>query len=163
MKRPYLITLLCCCLLQPAWPAGGGGGGGSSGSGGFRGASKDPDFAAGLRAVNEQDWQQVLLHMRKAVERDDNNADAWNYLGYAYRNIGDLPNSFKHYGKALQIDPKHLGAHEYVGEAYLQAGDLAGAETHLRILDNICWLSCEEYRDLKRKIKDYKARQATQQ
>ncbi len=49
--------------------------------------------------------------------RDAGNADAWNYMGYACRKLGDMDNSFKHYDKALQLNPRYKGAHEYLGEA----------------------------------------------
>lgn len=60
------------------------------------------------------------------------------------------------YHEALRIDPRHKGAHEYIGEAYLMAGDVPKAEEHLAALDSLCRFSCEEYRDLKRAIEEYK-------
>jgi hypothetical protein len=35
-------------------------------------------------------------------------------------------------------------------------GDLARAEQELKVLDKLCFFSCEEYRDLKAKITDYR-------
>jgi tetratricopeptide (TPR) repeat protein len=90
--------------------------------------------------------------MNAVVQRDARNADAWNYLGYAYRHLGEMDKSFSHYDKALQIDPDHRGAHEYLGEAYLQVGKLAEAEAQVRALDKICWMPCQELRDLKAKV-----------
>jgi len=34
--------------------------------------------------------------------------------------------------------------------------DLPKAEAHLAQLDKLCFFSCEEYRDLKKAIEDYK-------
>lgn len=162
MKRYLWMVLAGLLLCQPAWSAGGGGsGGGTSGSSGDL-SRRDPEFAAGVRAVEEQNWSGALEHMRKVIQQDANNADAWNYMGYAYRHLGDMPNSFHHYERALQIYPNHRGAHEYVGEAYLQVNDLASAEVHLKALDKICWLPCEEYSELKEKIKAYKAEHSQQ-
>ena len=92
--------------------------------------------------------------------RDAGNADIHNYLGYAYRKSGNLDAAFKSYAVALRLDPKHKGAHEYVGEAYLLVNNLPKAQEHLAALDKICFLSCEEYRDLKKNIEEYKKRPA---
>ena len=70
---------------------------------------------------------------------------------------GALDKAFLHYDKALAIDPKHLGAHEYLGEAYLMAGNLPKAEEHLKILDGLCFLPCDEYTKLKKVVAGYKA------
>lgn len=154
------LWLACCALPVRAAGGGGSGGGGSSGAGETAQQSADPDFNAGLSAADRQDWQDVIDNMKKVVERDDQNADAWNHLGHAYRLLGDMDNSFKHYEVALRINPRHRRAHEYVGEAYLQIGDLRGAEQHLKVLDKLCWLPCEEYTDLKQKVEQYKREKA---
>ncbi len=103
-----------------------------------------------------KNWQQVINRMGTVIQRDPKNADAWNYLGYAYRQLGEMDNSFKHYETALQLNPKHRGAHEYLGEAYLQVGKLAKAEEQLKALDKLCVLPCDEYSDLKEHIAKYK-------
>jgi len=116
----------------------------------------DPDFQAGMAAVQLKDWPQVIARMRIVTQRNPKNADAWNELGHAYRLTGDMDNSFKHYEQALQIDPRHKGAHEYLGEAYLQVGKLDLAEQELKTLSRLCPITCEEYRDLKGEIERYK-------
>jgi len=97
------------------------------------------------------------------VQRDDKAADAWNYLGYSYRQLGEMDKSFASYEKALQINPRHRNAREYLGEAYLQVGKLEQAEEQLRALDKLCWLPCEQYTELKEKIADYKKAHAQAQ
>jgi tetratricopeptide (TPR) repeat protein len=89
---------------------------------------------------------------------DTRNADIQNYLGYAYRNAGQLDLAFRHYQRALQLNPRHRGAHEYVGEAYLVVHNLAKAEEHLAALQKICLIPCEEYADLKQKIAEYRGK-----
>lgn len=64
---------------------------------------------------------------------------------------------FKHYEEALRINPKHRAAHEYTGEAYLIVNDLPKAKQHLAALDRLCFLPCEEYRDLKKAVAAYEA------
>ena len=153
------VWLFAACLTlaaAPGWSAGGGAGGGGGGGGGADSAEADPDYQAGLAAAQAKNWPQVITRMRAVTQRDPKNANAWNELGHAYRKAGDMDNSFKHYERALQIDPKHKGAHEYLGEAYLQIGKLEMAEQELKALDKICFITCEEYRDLKAQIERYK-------
>ena len=151
----WILAACLSALALPTWSAGGGGGGGG-GAGGGEAAEADPDYVAGLAAASANDWPQVITRMRAVTQRDPNSANAWNELGHAYRKIGDMDNSFKHYERALQINPRHKGAHEYLGEAYLQIGKLEMAEQELKALDKICFITCEEYRDLKAQIERYK-------
>ena len=155
--RGLTFSFMICLVAAtaPAWSAGGGGGGGGGG-GEANAAAADPDYKAGLAAAKAKDWTQVVARMSVVTQRDPKSADAWNELGHAYRQLGDMDNSFKNYARALQIDPRHKGAHEYLGEAYLQVGKLELAEQELKALDKICFISCEEYRDLKEQIARYK-------
>ena len=141
--------------MAPARSAGGGGGG-SGGGDAPDAVAADPDYKAGLAAAKAKDWPQVVTRMTVVIQRSPNSADAWNELGHAYRQLGDMDNSFKHYARALEIDPNHKGAHEYLGEAYLQVGKLELAEQELKALDKICFFTCEEYRDLKEQVIRYK-------
>jgi Flp pilus assembly protein TadD len=118
----------------------------------------DPDYAAGKQAIDAKDWSAAIKSLNSAALRDTRNADIQNYLGYAYRNAGQLDLAFRHYQRALQLNPRHRGAHEYVGEAYLIVHNLAKAEEHLAALHKICLIPCEEYADLKRKIAEYRSK-----
>jgi Flp pilus assembly protein TadD len=116
----------------------------------------DPDYAAGKQAINAKEWSTAITSLNSAALRDTRNADIQNYLGYAYRNAGQLDLAFRHYHRALQLNPRHRGAHEYVGEAYLIVHNLAKAEEHLAALHKICLIPCEEYADLQKKIAEYR-------
>jgi Flp pilus assembly protein TadD len=118
----------------------------------------DPDYTAGKDAVDKKDWPRAIESLNKAAAKDARNADIQNYLGYSYRNSGQMDLAFKHYEQALAINPKHRGAHEYVGEAYLMVNDVAKAEEHLAALDRLCTFRCEEYTELKEKIAAYKSK-----
>ena len=120
----------------------------------------DPDYAAGKAAIAAKNWNGAIRSLSSAALRDTRNADIQNYLGYAYRQGGQLQPAFTHYQKALQLNPRHRGAHEYIGEAYLMANNPAKAEEHLAALQRICLIPCEEYEDLKKAIADYRARAA---
>jgi Flp pilus assembly protein TadD len=120
----------------------------------------DPDLAAGRKAIEAKDWPAAIRLLEKAAARDASNADVYTLLGFAERNRGNTGVAFAHYERALKLDPGHRGAHEYVGEAYLMVGNLAKAEEHLEALDKLCFFSCEEYRDLKKSIAEYKRKHA---
>lgn len=122
--------------------------------------ARDPDYDQGKAAIEAKNWKLALELLGKAAARDAGNADIYNYLGYAQRKSGNLDAAFKNYAEALRLDPRHKGAHEYLGEAYLMVDDLGKAEEHLAALDKICFLPCEEYRDLKREIAEYKNKHA---
>jgi Flp pilus assembly protein TadD len=117
--------------------------------------SADPDVVAGKKAIDDKRWADAIKAMSSAALRDTRNADIQNYLGYAYRNAGQMDKAFAHYERALKLSPRHRGAHEYVGEAYLMVGKPAQAQEHLKALQAICLLPCEELDDLKAKIDQY--------
>ena len=118
--------------------------------------ARDPDYAAGKKAIEAKQWSVAIAALSSAALRDTRNADIQNYLGYAYRNAGQLDVAFRHYERALALSPRHRGAHEYVGEAYLIVNNLAKAEEHLVALQQICLIPCEELRELKEKIEAFK-------
>jgi Flp pilus assembly protein TadD len=125
-----------------------------------RAGQLDPDYAAGKAAIAAKDWTAAIRSLSSAALRDTRNADIQNYLGFAYRQTGQLQVAFTHYERALQLNPRHRGAHEYIGEAYLMANNLTKAEEHLAALQRICLIPCEEYEDLKKAVADYRARAA---
>ena len=162
MKHPILALACSAALLAgpaSALAAGGGGDSGGSSSSGDSGMSvrnQDPDFVAGMAAVKGKDWQQAVGRMGVYTQRRPDDAEGWNQLGYALRMSGQVAPALDAYDKALKINPRHRGAHEYLGEAYLVMGDLPRAERQLQVLDRLCFFGCEEHRDLKRSIGEYK-------
>ena len=142
-----LVFLLLACGTAFAEP----------GDGDADEARLDPDYASGRRAIEAKDWQNAIRLLSSAALRDTRNAEIQNYLGYAYRNTGELSAAFKHYARALQINPRHRGAHEYLGEAYLMVNNIPKAEEHLAALKSICLLPCDEVGILQKKIADYRA------
>jgi Flp pilus assembly protein TadD len=119
------------------------------------GLAADPDYTAAVKAIKAGQFPTAIRLLEGVVVREGKNADAYNWLGYAIRRKGDASAAIPIYQKALTLDPKHRGAHEYIGEAYLMLGDLANAKAHLARLDSLCFLPCEEYRDLKKSVEAY--------
>lgn len=162
MDFPRVIAVsLAVSLAGPAWAAGGGGGGGGGGSGGGSSpGAKSAEISKAEKLIEDEKWDEAIAVLDKAAASDGDNADVYNWLGYAERNRGNTDAAFRHYARALSIDPKHRGAHEYVGEAYLMVDDLAKAKEHLATLAKLCRSKCEEYKDLKEHVKEYEARHA---
>ncbi|MBI2317685.1 MAG: tetratricopeptide repeat protein [Betaproteobacteria bacterium] len=143
------LILIACTAIAPALHAAGD-------TPVFPSRTSDPDYEGGKKAIEAGNWTLAVDHFSRAAGRDPLNADIQNYLGYAWRKSGNLDLAFKHYEAALRLDPRHKGAHEYIGEAYLLANNLQKAEEHLARLDKLCFFSCEEYRDLKKAVEDYR-------
>ena len=126
-------------------------------------SSVDPEFSQAVDEIHAEHFPQAITLLESYISRSpehDRDADAHNWLGYAYRKSGNLDAAFLNYDKALAINPKHRGAHEYMGEAYLMTGNLAQAEEHLKILDGLCWLPCTEYTQLKTAVAAYRVAHA---
>ena len=147
-----LLIVLSFTLWSPGQGLADGGGGSTT-------LKVDPALAKAQTAIKAKDWSKAIDLLSVAAARDDRNADVHNLLGYSERKRGNLDAAFKHYERALALDPDHRGAHEYIGEAYLMIGKLPEAEGQLAKLDKLCFFSCEEYRDLKAAIADYKGKQ----
>ena len=119
--------------------------------------SIDPDYLAGKKALESQEWKKAINLLSKAMQVTSNNSEAHNLLGYAYRKSGDFDAAFAQYNQALKLDPTNRHAHEYIGEAYLLTDNLPKAELHLAELQRICSpIPCEEYKELKHAVDAYK-------
>jgi tetratricopeptide (TPR) repeat protein len=155
----FAALLLVACPSGVSADAGGGGGGGGGGGEGSQIPAKpeDPDYTAGVKAINAKQYAAAIPLLQKATVRDGMNADAFNMLAYATRKNGDPAAAIPIYEKALAIDPKHRGAHEYIGEAYLTLDNLPKAKEHLARLDKLCFFPCSQYRDLKKAVEAYQS------
>ncbi len=118
--------------------------------------AEDKNFVAGKKAIDTKKWNEAIELFMKVLASDADNADAPNYLGYAYRWTNKMDDSFKRYNMALKLSPNHRGAHEYIGVAYLKVNQPDKAKEHLARLEKICGLKCEEYQDLARALAAYK-------
>ena len=123
------------------------------------GPAPDSNYAEAEKAVDAGDYRGALAHLKRALEKNPNNADVHNLLGYSHRKLGNTEKAFEHYGTALELDPEHRGANEYLGELYVETGQLEKAEERLQVRDEACFFGCEEYDELKAVIEAYKARQ----
>ena len=145
---PVLAGILAITFATGAWAAS------SDSSSSTQSVADRLDKAES--AIDAGNYQDAIPILEDVVETDPENANAYNLLGFAFRNLGDYGKSQTYYDQALMIDPKHKGANEYLGELYLKLGQLETAEAQLARLDDICIFSCEEYDDLKAAIETYK-------
>lgn len=116
----------------------------------------NPKFKQAEDYINQKDYNKAIPLFNEVVKDDPQNADAYNYLGYSYRQMGKLDDALKYYQMALKIDPNHKGANAYLGELYLMKNDLPKAEENLSVIQKACPSGCVEYDTLKQAIDDYK-------
>ena len=149
-----LITTFALTFALTCGPAAAMG----SGSGDDTNKATDPNFATAKQMVEDGKYAEAIPLLDKVVAADQENADAFNLLGYSHRQLGQNDTALTHYQTALQLEPRHRGANEYLGELYLTLGDLAKAEERLSVLDEACFFGCDEYTELKNAIAAYKAK-----
>lgn len=114
---------------------------------------ENPVIGLGKEELQVENWEGAIVQFEKALENTPNSADLHNFLGYAYRKLGNIEVALKHYDKALAIDPDHVGAIEYLGEAYISLGDEIKAKQQLSKLERLCSpVPCEELAELRRAI-----------
>ena len=153
VMAPALATLPGSALAAP-------GGGGGSDDGGWS-ASGAEELQQAEQLIEGARYQEAIFLLEGVVSEDLDNADAFNWLGYATRQLGRFDEAVDYYQQALDIDPEHRGALEYLGEAYLAMDDLAAAEAMLVRLDDACWFSCDEFDQLEQAIAAYRAQRET--
>ena len=127
----------------------------AAGNGGSNAPSQPSEYRKAVKAIKKEEYTQAIELLQKVVDKNPKNANAWTYMGYSLRNLEKYDEALVAYEKALQIKPKHKGALEYLGELYLQTGQLEKAKVTLKKLDDACFLTCKEYRELKKQIKNY--------
>jgi len=154
--RMLAAALLAAALLAPALGAPPAWANADEPADGW--GAKSPEFRQGVAALATSDYRAALAAFEHAASADPKDADAANYLGFTHRKLGDYDVAIRFYKQALALNPKHLGAYEYLGEAYLELKDLAQAKQQLAKLNDLCWLGCKEYTDLKRAVAAYESK-----
>jgi tetratricopeptide (TPR) repeat protein len=98
--------------------------------------------------VNSGDFTGAIPLLTAIIQRQPQNADALNLMGYSLRKTGQFQLALQYYNAALAIAPQNLGANEYLGELYVQMGEIAKAKHQLAILTAACGADCTQTRDL---------------
>ena len=97
----------------------------------------------------KENYKKALEYLVVAFNKNANDADTLNYLGYTSRKLEDYKNAELYYLMGLKIDPKHFGINEYLGELYVITNRKDKAKERLKVLENC---DCKEYKELKNAI-----------
>jgi len=151
---PAALTLLFACTT---FGAGGGGMAGGDSYSRVQPASSAEQarlsYNAGVRGVEKADrlgadaalqtdgkkrhklldkaragYTGALRKFTRATELDPAMHEAWNYVGYTSRKLGDYQAALGAYDRALSLEPGYALAIEYRGHAYLGLNRLADAK-----------------------------------
>ncbi|MEM8752501.1 MAG: tetratricopeptide repeat protein [Pseudomonadota bacterium] len=98
--------------------------------------------------VEAEAFELAHEKLMELSEEEPMNADVFNLLGFAARNIGDFDGAAAAYRRALALDPDHRGALEYQGQLYLALNEFEEAEANLARLSELCPSGCEEKAEL---------------
>jgi tetratricopeptide (TPR) repeat protein len=77
------------------------------------------DKQAKLEAKAQKIYGSAIDKFSEAVGHQGTFFQAWNYIGYAQRHLGNYDQSLAAYDRALSINPMYHEAIEYRGHAYL--------------------------------------------
>jgi len=103
--------------------------------------------------IASKNWTKAIADLTAIVKASPSSADAYNLLGYSYRNAGNYDRAGQAYAKALKLNPKHTGALEYQGVLFIKLGQKDKAQANLDKIKAICGnTTCEEYADLAKAI-----------
>jgi len=103
------------------------------------------------RMVNAGDYRGAIPMLTAIIQKDANNTDALNLMGYSLRKTGQTDMALQYYNRALALQPKHIGANEYLGELYAELGQIDKAKERLGILQAICG-HCSQTQELSQAI-----------
>lgn len=104
------------------------------------------------RLLDKKQYKEAVRNLQMTVSRYRYNADAWNLLGLAHRQAGDIDAANTAYTRALSVNRYHLGALEYQGELFVLMGKIDDAEVNLRLINELCPVGCKEQRNLETAI-----------
>ena len=101
----------------------------------------------------KKNYEKAQKFLIKSNDKNPDNADTLNYLGFTTRKLGDYENGEKYYLQGLAINPNHNGINEYLGELYVATHRVELAKERLKVLENC---NCNEFNELKAVIEGTK-------
>jgi|HubBroStandDraft_6_1064221.scaffolds.fasta_scaffold99749_2 tetratricopeptide (TPR) repeat protein len=97
----------------------------------------DKKVAKGLEKA-QKTYASALQDFQKAVDKDGAMVEAWNYVGFCQRHLGNYKDSLAAYAKALDLNPTYAEAYEYRAEAYLGLNMLDEAkDSYMQLFRNV--------------------------
>jgi tetratricopeptide (TPR) repeat protein len=96
-------------------------------------------FSEALSAQKNQEYEAAIQLYQSAISEKQDDADAWNNMGYCYRMTakGYLDKAGNAYAKAISYNPQHEAALEYQGEYFVMVGQLMSAYRNYQALEKI--------------------------
>ena len=94
-------------------------------------------------------YSRAYDKLLKAYDKDKENPDILNYLGFTLRKAGNFEEAEKFYLLGLEIKPDHKEINEYLGELYIKTNRIELAKERLEVLKGC---KCEEFEELKELI-----------
>ncbi len=91
--------------------------------------ASSPDKAAKAHDKAQKSYRDALAQFISAVAAQPTMYQAWNYLGFANRHLGNYDDALSAYAKALELNPNYPDAIEYRGEAYLGLNKIEEAKS----------------------------------
>lgn len=79
-------------------------------------------------------YAQSLKHFDAALKLEPSMIEAWTYVGYAQRQLGQYDESLRAYERALHLDPAYPEAMEYQAQAFIGLNRIDDAKrSYLRL------------------------------
>ena len=153
MKKKLLLTVIFyLALIIPSYGAASSGSDGSTnyyqkGESLIKRAKK-LEKKGKIEKANKR-YEKALEHLIKSNKEKPNQPNTLNYLGFAFRKLGNFEDAEKYYLIGLNIKPDHNGINEYLGELYIKTNRIELAKERLEVLKKC---KCEEYEELKELI-----------
>ena len=93
-------------------------------------AARQPDAnkKAKILGKAQQAYKVAMRKMSMVTDLQPSNYQAWNYLGYTNRKMGQYDAALAAYNQALRLKPDYAEAIEYRGHAFLGLNHLAEAK-----------------------------------
>jgi tetratricopeptide (TPR) repeat protein len=93
-------------------------------------AAEQTDARKKEKALHEAQeyYTNALAKFKQAAQNDQRMPEAWNYIGYTSRKLGNYDIALQAYGQALTLRPGYPDALEYRGEAFLGLNKVSDAQ-----------------------------------
>jgi len=161
MKKIIITLIVTFMLTSNSHTAGSSSSGSGSGSSSISNYDKAVKLIKSAKKYEQKEkldkakknYVKAQKFLIKSYNKNPNNADTLNYLGFTTRKLGDYENGEKYYLQGLAINPNHNGINEYLGELYVATNRIELAKERLKVLENC---NCKEFNELKAVIEGTK-------
>lgn len=126
----WMIALSALIVVNTVFAAGSG----ASRSSYLSGAERT--YNSGVKLMLNKKFDDAEIKFRKAIDRDEQFAEAHNNLAYTLRKQGSskFEEALSHYNRAIELEPKLAEPYMYRGVLYVQMDKVNLAEQDLETL-----------------------------